>query len=260
MRQLQVVKIGTSSVFHDETIDYMVLSNLGYDLAKLRYERETDSVLVVSGAIKLGKRKLGFKTEPISDLENLASASMGQDELKEHYTVGLKQGFERYAQEKGLVGLGFYLNQRLFTNYQLSETKTRRYAVHLLDYLIAKGIVPLVNYDNALDDIPDQSNDILAAQIAKALIADRFVILTDVDGLLDRDDNLILRISYINESIKALCRDEGNGIGGMLTKLEAADLLLKECIPTIIGNTKYGLLELIENERIRTLVKNIQNH
>ena len=254
MQYLQVIKIGTSSVFRDGTIDYLVLSNLGYDLAKLRFERETASVLVVSGAIPLGMKEKGITTRPSDPIELQSCARVGQTKLMETYTLGLKQGYGRYSQEKSL-DLEVLTSQFLPTYHQLDESIERRNIVTGLVYDTNQGIIPLVNYNDGVDPSEvTRDNDTLAARLAKALIAGRLVILTD-DGLQDAEGKLILKVSEVTAEIKVLCRDKKSDLstGSMLTKLEAADLLLKEGIPTIIGNTRYGLLELIENERIRTI-------
>lgn len=254
MRHLQVIKIGTSSVFRDGAIDYAVLSNLGYDLAKLKYDKETDSILVVSGAIPLGMKEKGLARRPIDRLELQSCAGVGQSKLMYAYEHGLQEGYGKYSKGKG-GELKVLTSQILPTYHQLDDAAERRNIVTGLMYNINQGIIPLVNYNDGVDPTEVvRDNDTLAARIAKALIADRLVILTDVDGLLDAGGNLIRRVREIDDNTKALCDGNGNGTGGMKTKLEAADLLLREGIPTIMGNIRYGLLELIENESVRTLI------
>ena len=254
MRYLQVVKIGTSSVFNNGAIDYLVLSNLGYGVTKLRFERETSSVLVVSGAILLGMGEKGFAKKPDDKMELQSCARVGQPKLMDAYDIGLRAGYDRYSKEKGL-SLRLLISQVLPTYHQLDNTAERRNIVAGLLHDANQGIIPLINYNDGVDPTEvTRDNDNLAARIAKTLVADRLVILTDVDGLLDADGRLVRRVSEINDDVRALCNGNGNGTGGMKTKLEAADLLLKEGIPTIIGNSKYGLLKLIENEDVRTLI------
>lgn len=253
MRQLQVVKIGTSSIFRNGAVDYAVLSNLGYDLAKLKTEKETDSVLIVSGAIPLGMKEKGLTTKPNDPIELQSCARVGQPLLMEIYTQGLRQGYEGYSQKKE-NSLKLLTAQYLVTYHNLDPTREIQNIAIGLRYDINRRIIPLVNYNDGVDPTEvTRDNDNLAARLTKAIIADRLIILTDVDGLLDAGGNLVKRIREVNEDVMSLCRSDSNGTGGMQTKLEAAALLLGENIPTIIGNIKYGLVELIENESIRTI-------
>ena len=254
MQHLQVIKIGTSSVFHDGNFDYFAISNLGYDAAKFMHERSTASVLVVSGAITFGMKEKHLTIRPSESLELQSCARVGQPKLMKTYDNGLKLGYGRYSQEKGL-DLRLLTSQVLPTYHQLDDNAEKQNIIGGLLRDTNQGIIPLVNYNDGVDPTEvTRDNDALAARIAKALKADRLVILTDVDGLLDADGSLIRRVREINDNTKALCNKNGNGTGGMITKLEAADLLLKEGIPTIIGNARYGLIEIIENEEYRTLI------
>lgn len=255
MRQLQVVKIGTSTVFGNGEIDYGVISRLGYDLAKLRAELETDSVLVVSGSIPLGMGERGMSARPTDPTELQACAGIGQPLLVNAYTKGLREGYQRYSQEKRLQNLRLYVRQYEVTYHNLEERAELRNIVRGLWHNPKNEIIPVVNYNDNVDPAEvARDNDGLAAQIAKAAIADRLVILTDVDGLLDTEDKLIKRVREINDEVYSLCRQEGNGTGRMRTKIDAINLLLSEGTPAIMGNgRKYGLIDLIQNEGIRTL-------
>ena len=253
MRYLQVVKIGANSVFNNGAIDYSALSKLGYDLAHLRHEKETGSVLVISGSITLGMRQRGLSERPNDMVELQSCARVGQPLLMDAYTKGLSRGYSLYFKDRNPVDLKLLTAQYLVTYHNLDDKKEIRNIVSGLKHDIVNGLVPLVNYNDGVDPTEViRDNDTLAARITKALLANRLVILTDVDGLLDEESNLVQRVREIDDSTKALCRKQGKGVGSMQTKLEAADLLLKEGIPTIIGNLRYGLLELIENEAIRT--------
>jgi glutamate 5-kinase len=86
-------------------------------------------------------------------------------------------------------------------------------------------------------------------------MADRHIILTDVDGLLDADGNLVPRVTEVTSDIRALCETNVSGTGGMSTKLDAAAFLLGESIPTLIGNIRHDLVDIIQDEGMRTLVQ-----
>ena len=258
MRQLQIVKIGTDSVFHDGSIDYQVLSNLGYDLAKLTAEQNTDSVLVVSGAIRLGMRKNGLTEKPTSSIELQSCARDGQPILMRTYEEGLFIGYERYATENGTLAR-LLTPQYLVTYHNLDDLAEIRNIVANIHYDSSIKKLPLINYNDGVDPTEvERDNDSLAARIAKALIADRLVIMTDVDGLFENfldigRRGLVKRVTEINDYIRSLAEEKRKGTGSMKTKIEAGELLLKEGIPTIIGNVSYGLIRLIEDEKIRTV-------
>ena len=180
MRQLQVIKIGTSSVFHYGNFDCFVASNLGYDTAKFRYERQTASVLVVSGAIAFGMKEKCLAIKPIDSLELQSCARVGQPKLMEAYDLGLKLGYGRYSQEKGLDSR-LLTSQVLPTYHQLDDFAERQNIKAGLLRDTNQGIIPLVNYNDGVDPTEvTRDNDNLAALLAKAIKADRLIILTDV--------------------------------------------------------------------------------
>ena len=255
MRHLQVVKIGTNSVFHDGSVDYFVLSNLGYDLAKLSTGLKTDSVLVVSGAIALGMKEREIEIKPKQKEELQRCAGVGQPILMKTYDEGLKLGVQRYADESG-QDVKLITRQYEVTYHNLDDTTELRNIQDGLRGDLKAGILPLINYNDGIDPTEiERDNDNLAARITKVLIADRLVILTD-KGLTDRDDKLVKIVYEVNDDVMALCRNgEGVGTGRMRTKLEAAKMLLSEKIPTIIGDKDYGLCRLIYDSEVRTIIR-----
>lgn len=257
MPQLQVVKLGTSSVFNNGTIDYSAISNIGYNLAMLSHERDTKSILVTSGAIPLGMKQKGLKEKPTNPIELQSCARIGQPLLVNAYTKGLQAGYDRYTKEREIGKLEVLTAQYLVTYHNLDDTSEMRNIVANLMYDTMQGIVPQVNYNDGIDPTEAvRDNDTLSARIAKAVTADRLVMLTDVDGLLDKGGNLTKNIKEINESVRELC-GTANGTGGFDTKLDAGNLCLENnpSIDIIIGNIKYGLIDLIDGSVPRTLIK-----
>lgn len=258
MSQLYVVKIGTSSVFRNGAFNLSRLDNLGYNLAKLRYEHDTHTVLVTSGAIPFGMAQKDITEKPTNSIELQSCARIGQPLLVAAYTQGLKQGYNTYAVDREIERPRVLLGQYLVTYHNLKDTSEMRNIAMGIVYDASNGVTPTVNYNDGVDPTEvEWDNDTLAARIAKALTADRLVILTDVEGLLDADGNLVSRVTEINEDTYALC-DQENSTGGMRTKLDAADLCLKHepPIPTILGNTEHDLVNLIDGTVPRTLIKN----
>lgn len=243
-------------MFHNGSIDYERLSRLGYDLAQLTLEKATDSVLVVSGAIRLGMKDKGLTEKPKESPDLQSCARVGQPLLMEAYTRGLRQGYETYATGEATPKIKLLTGQYLITYHNLDDTIEMRNIVDGIRLDVGGKIVPLVNYNDGVDPTEvTRDNDNIAARLTRALVADRLVIMTDVDGLLDQEDKLVQRVTEVNGYVKGLIRTGGTGTGSMRTKLEAAELLLGANIPTIIGNINYGLVRLLENEEIRTLVK-----
>ncbi len=240
-----VVKIGTSALMGSNGfIDVKVIKSLAAQIAKIKNSGK-QVLLVTSGAIGAGMKELGIKSRPKHVVMRQACAAIGQPVLMSKY--------------QSLFGnLGIKVAQILLTREALSKRKSCINLQNSISRLLDLGVIPIINENDpiSIDEIGRSfgDNDMLSAMLSSKTGADLLAILTDVDGLLDKEGNLVIRIAEINESIKSLCTDEGYGTGGMISKLEAADLLLKEGIPTIIGNAKYSLADLMENEKIRTLI------
>jgi glutamate 5-kinase len=254
MQQYQVIKIGTSSIFRDGAIDNSTINHLGKDLAKLLYENNTYSILVTSGAIPLGMKQKGILEKPVDTLELQSCARIGQPLLMQAYTAGLKEGFNSYIDEKG-IKQNLLAAQFLVTYHNLEDPVEIRNIEKGLYYDAKTKTIPIINYNDGVDPTEvTRDNDNLAARIAKAVHADRLIILTDVDGLLDKNGKIIYRVNDINENIRSLA-GAGSGTGGMKTKIDAAEILLKERIPTLIGNVNKSLVDIIQDENARTLIQ-----
>ena len=258
MPKLYAVKIGTNSVFHGGEIDNQVLESLGCDLAKLKFERDTDAFLVTSGAIPLGMQEKGIAETPTNSTELQSCARVGQPLLIEAYRRGLQSGYSRYLAEKEMDPLEIRIGQYLATYHNLDMPEELRNIVGNIFYDISDGVVPQANYNDGIDPTEvDRDNDTFAARITKAVIADLLAILTNVDGLMGHDDNLVPVVREITDEVRAYCGD-AEGTGGMVTKLDAADLCLRNDppIPVIVGNAKHSLVDLIDGTVPRTLFQN----
>lgn len=240
-----IVKIGTSSLTgRDGFLDLSVIKSLAAQIAEIK-NSGMQVLLVTSGAIGAGMKELGIKSRPKHVVMRQVCAAIGQAILISKY--------------QSLFGKrGIKVAQILLTRDALSNSRNCINLRNSISKLLDLGVIPIINENDSIsiDEIVPSfgDNDILSAMLSLKTGADLLAILTDVDGLLDKEGNLVIRVAEINEGIKSLCTDKGNGTGGMISKLEAADLLLKEGIPTIIGNARYSLIDLIENEKIRTLI------
>ena len=128
--------------------------------------------------------------------------------------------------------------------------------------LINGGVFPIVNYNDTADDyeithiIDFSDNDKLTQTLALMLKVDRVIILSNVDGLLDGDERLIERVTLKDdfEKLRGFCgRKSSKGTGGMLSKINIAETLLKNGITMILGNSKYSLQDIIDGKVPRTV-------
>ncbi len=216
------VKIG-SSLLVDETtglINQAWLESLAQDIANLKQSGK-QILIISSGAIALGRGRLGLIKANLSLAEKQACAAAGQVVLTQTY-------------EAVLAPLGLNTAQALLT---LNDTEDRRRWINAratLATLLKLGAVPIINENDtvATDEIRYGDNDRLAARVAQMCSADLLVLLSDVDGLYDADPSLdstakhIAEIREITPEIMAMGGasniKRGTGSGGMATKLQAA--------------------------------------
>lgn len=208
-------------------------------------------VLVSSGAIAAGREVLGHP-----ELQNHLPAkqmlsAVGQGHLMQVYSA--------------LFGLyDTHIGQVLLTHDDLSHRTRYLNARDTLRTLLDYGIVPIVNENDtvAVDEIKVGDNDTLSAQIAVLLNAALLIILTDQEGLFDRDPRrdagatLIRRVDVIDARIRALAGGSvsGLGVGGMATKVQAAQLATRSGTRVVLahGRTPDVLLRILNGEALGT--------
>jgi len=206
-----IVKIGSRTLSSDSGV---------YDrIATALSRREGMQVIVVSsGAIALGLSVLGLKTRPREMAKLQAAAAAGQSKLMRRY----EEAFER---------VGGRVAQVLLTHADLAERSRANNAREALDALLDASVVPIINENDtvAVDEIRFGDNDQLAAQVAALVSADLLVLLSDVEGLLDREGKRVSVVRDIeSEALPLVDRaplesaGEKVGTGGMASKLEAA--------------------------------------
>ncbi|MDD4979690.1 MAG: glutamate 5-kinase [Candidatus Omnitrophica bacterium] len=248
-----VVKIGSSLLYSANKVwdDSFVYDIAHRQIASL--VKEGNEVIVVSsGAIAFGMRTLGLKERPrkLEDLQ--ATAAIGQNKLMDGY--------------RGFFGKGYFSAQILLTNEDFANRKRYLNARNTLQALLKKQkhclqhIVPIINENDTIstDEIKFGDNDRLSALVSSLISADLLIILSDVDGLLDKDKKVIPVVDEINSQIKALAcpTDKKICVGGMITKIEAAKICMDSGIPCVIANgrTKDIILSVIkEPEKYGTL-------
>ncbi len=237
-----VVKVGSQILSSPEGIEQRRIKALARDLAAL-HDRGTELVVVSSGAVAAGMTRLGLKERPKTIPQKQALAAVGQIKLMALY--------ERYFSQ-------FHKNvaQVLLTHEDLSDRHRYLNAKHTFKTLLDSSIIPIVNENDtvAVEEMKFGDNDHLSSLVATLLEADLLVILSDVDGVYDRDPRshpeatLIPLIPDIKKIKKELRGGSQNlyGTGGISSKIGAAEKAAAAGIPTLIANgQKDGILPII---------------
>ena len=221
-------------------------------MAQLRRDG-VELVLVSSGAVAEGMSRLGWKTRP-SELHKLqAAAAVGQ--------MGLVQAYESRFQTHDM-----HTAQVLLTHDDLSSRERYLNARSTLRTLLSYGVVPVINENDTvvIDEIRFGDNDTLAALVANLVEADNLIILTDQDGMFDKDPRtnqeakLISETPVTNPDLEAMATGGAGalGRGGMLTKVRAARLAARSGASTVIasGRAEDVLLQVRGGHAIGTLL------
>lgn len=228
-----VMKIGSSILAAPSTglrLDH--IQRLANEIGQLKRDKR-DIVLVSSGAIVAGIEKLGLKTYPHTLPLKQAAASAGQSRLLRTY-------------ENSFQEAGHNIAQVLLTHQDLTDRKRFLNARHTLTTLLALGVIPVINENDAVavEEIRFGDNDTLAAQVAHLVDADLLVILSDVDGLFTQDPRRhpdATLIGEITDMTPDIERSAGRSRsqesrGGMVTKIQAAKLVGQYGLPTLLLN------------------------
>lgn len=244
-----VVKIGSSLLADSEqlTLRYAFMHGLLSDIAKLK-KQGYDVVLMSSGAVALGLNAVGKTPEDAGLLDKQAAAACGQ--------LLLLNAYKQVAHE-----FGFDIAQILVTVGDMEERRRFINAKNTIERLFENGIMPIVNENDTLttQELRVGDNDRLAAKVAQMIQADHLVLLTSIDGLYDRppsdpDARFIERLEDVSEYLSATEGTSVLGSGGMLTKLQAANMAQHAGCSTIIaeGIIERPLLSVLEGERRHT--------
>ncbi|MER2254563.1 MAG: glutamate 5-kinase [Priestia megaterium] len=251
-----VVKVGTSTLTYDNgDINLARIEKLARVLSDLMNAGK-EVVLVTSGAVQVGVKKLKLKEKPTSIREKQAAASVGQCELMHIYS----KFFGEYSHIVGQV---------LLTKDVIEDEHVRNNVVNTFEKLIEDKVIPIVNENDtvAIDEIENivrfGDNDNLSAIVSVLIHADLLVILSDIDGFFDSDptknpnSKLMKVIDAITPELENFAGDSGTdvGTGGMVTKLTAAKTATSAGVSLILANGKEPsiLRDIIEGQEIGTL-------
>lgn len=226
-----VIKVGSSLFYSDDnTLDFNIVNSLADQISRLVKDGK-EIVVVSSGAIALGMPLLGYKERPKELYKLQAAAAIGQNELIYTYYKTLRSR---------LGSLGYLVGQVLLTWDDFSDRKRYLNAKTTLLALLKCRCIPIVNENDTVstEEIKFGDNDRLSALVAGLVSADILIILSDIDGLLDKDKKVIAVVSEITATIRALACPTGKKtcVGGMITKIEAAKIAIDSGIPCVIAN------------------------
>lgn len=248
-----VVKIGSALLTNNGIgIDIALIAKWAEQIVALRAQK-IDVILVSSGSIVEGMKRLGWDTKP-NDVHKLqAAAAVGQ--------MGLIQAYESLFAIHDV-----HTAQILLTRENLMDAKRYENISATLANLLELRTVPIINENDtvATDEIKFGDNDTLAALVANLVNADRLVILTDQHGVFDDDPrnnseaNLIEKIHFADERLEQVAGKTGGalGSGGMYSKVMAAKQATISNTPTTIawGREDDVLTRLSSGEHLGTLI------
>ena len=246
-----VVKIGTSTLAHPTGhLNIRRVEQLCRALSDMKNAGH-EVILVSSGAIGMGVGKLGLRERPKDIPSKQATAAVGQCELM-------------YIYDKLFSEYHHTVAQLLITGEDIANGKRHENFNNTLNRLLELGALPIINENDtvATEEIVIGDNDTLAAIVAQSVKAQKLVLLSDIDGLYtadphsDPDAELINFVPVIDEKIRALAgiSSSNQGTGGMVTKLQAAQICL-DCGCTMVianGNDPDNLYAVMEGKRIGT--------
>jgi len=251
-----VVKVGSALVVDQAagTPARAWLSAFAADAARLR-ARGQQVLVVSSGAVALGRRRLGLTRKALTLPEKQAAAAAGQSLLMRAW----EEAFEPHA---------ISVAQVLMTR---DDTEVRRRWLNgraTVDTLLGLGVVPVINENDTVvtEEIRYGDNDRLAARVAQMIGADALVLLSDIDGLYTADPRRdpaatrLDRVSEITPQIDAMAgganAGAGVGTGGMATKIAAARIARAAGCATIITlGTRPEPLKAVEDGAAATVIE-----
>ena len=240
----QMITDGVAEIYHEK------IRMLVKEISDLIHQGYT-IIIVSSGAIGCGLAKLGLKKRPEDYKKLQAIASVGQIVLMSLY----QEEFNKH---------GLDIGQILLSADDTKDSARRANVRNTLEVLIEKGIVPIINENDsvAIEELRYGDNDKLSGLVSLLLFVDLLIILTDVDGLCDRnpkihpDYSVINQVDGINSKLEELVEDIDGGItfGGMKSKIQTIKKLTNVGVSAIITsfNEEKILTKILKGEEIGT--------
>ncbi len=231
-----VIKIGSKVLTTvEDGIDDRAFLLLARDISGL-IDKGCETVIVSSGAIAAGMKKLGLVRKPVAIPEKQATAAIGQTALMNYY----ERAFSRFGKKTAQI---------LLTHIDLSNRTRFLNAKNTIFTLLKHGVIPIINENDtvSVEEIKLGDNDNLSAMVTTLAEADLLILLTDIDGFYSCDPRSagaeakpISVVRNINSEIESCAFDTKSveGTGGMITKLQAAKKTAHRGAATIIANGK----------------------
>ena len=246
-----VVKLGTSTLAHSTgRLNIRRIEELCKVLSDLKNAGH-EIILVSSGAIGMGVGKLSLSKRPDDIPTKQAAASVGQCELM-------------YTYDKIFTEYNHTVAQILITSPDIEDPTRKQNFHNTLERLLELGALPIINENDTVstDEIEIGDNDTLSAIVTANINADLLVLLSDIDGLYNKDPHkyddakLIEVVDEITEDILKLGGGKGSslGTGGMATKLKAAKIATEAGCEMVIANgaNPIKLYDIVEGKSVGT--------
>ncbi|HZW37308.1 MAG TPA: glutamate 5-kinase, partial [Candidatus Deferrimicrobiaceae bacterium] len=249
-----IVKLGSGTLTDASFgLRETTIRSLAAQVASLRGSRGIEAVVVTSGAIAAGRKKLGIVDRPRTVALKQAAAAVGQ--------TTLMRAYERAFEKRGLK-----VGQLLLTHEDFENRERYLNAKNTLETLLSRGIVPIINENDtvATEEIRLGDNDHLAALVTQLIGGDLLLLLTDSDALYTRDPKRhpdAKRIPLLAGVDDNLLRSAGgksglSGTGGMGSKLLAARVVTAWGTPAVIagGLSRRSILDVLDGKETGTLI------
>ena len=246
-----VVKVGTSTLAYSTgNLNIRHMEKLCRVLSDIKNSGH-EVILVTSGAVGMGMGALALRERPREQALKQAAAAVGQCELM-------------YTYDKLFSEYNHTVAQILLTAENVKEATGRENFIATLETLLRLGVLPVINENDAVAtaELGIGDNDTLASHVAESAGADLLVLLSDIDGLYtadphtDPDAKLISVVEEITPEIRALAGGAGSdvGTGGMVTKLNAAEIATEAGCDMIITNgvNPEILYDIIDGKSVGT--------
>jgi glutamate 5-kinase len=227
-----VVKVGSGVLTTDNGLNTGVIRELTKDICALR-KNKIEVILVSSGAIASGLKKIGIAKRPQSVSQQQAMAAIGQSSM----IMAYERAFGRH---------GYKVAQVLLTRDDLTHRRRYLNARNTLLTLLSWKIIPVINENDTVvvDEIKFGDNDNLSAMVTNLIESHLLVNLTDIDGLFDKDPrihedaSIIKVVEKVDRKVSKFASSIPGflGTGGMASKIKAAHNVALAGVPTIIAN------------------------